>query len=157
MELLEFAINYRERGYPRNANPWTGKVVVTDTSASAIVYAEGLFTVEEYLIFPNTVSPLHAHPVDTVTIFMGGEFHGIRFSGSDTSEASYGNADYGRIGGVLKAGDTHQATAHASGVVTLIVSKWNNIQEQVSAALNWYGPAIGPLHELLLKENGKTP
>ena len=150
MSVREFALKYQQDGYPRNQNPWTGKVIVTDVSASSLVYVDGLYSVEEYFLFPNSNVPAHHHPCDTVTIFMGGSFFGLSIGGSGSGSKKYLNKDFGNVGGILKAGDTHAALIGDGGAVSFVVAKWASLEQMNSAAIEWYGPPSGPVHEKLL-------
>jgi hypothetical protein len=150
MSIREFAQDYQQRGYPRNTHEWTGKVVVTDVSASSLIYVDELFTVEEYFLFPNCTVPLHSHPCDTITIFLGGSFFGFSIGGSGAGSKKYTMNDYGAVGGVLAAGDTHSALIGDGGAVSLVVAQWKDLEQRNSAAIEWYGAASGPVHETLL-------
>lgn len=155
MSLTEFARNYAELGYPRNVNPWTGRVVVTDVSSSSIIYVDGRFTVEEYFMYPNSVVPLHSHPCDTVTIFLGGGFYGFSIGGSGSGSKRYDASDYGAVGAVLNAGDQHSALIGDEGAVSLIISEWADLSQLNSAAIEWYGEPSGPIHTKLLERRSQ--
>ena len=150
MALREFSLKYKQQGYPRNLHAWTGKVTVTDVSASSLVYVDGLYSVEEYFLFPNCNVPLHHHPCDTVTIFLGGSFYGFRIDGSRTDSKQYTNTDFGHVGGILDSGDTHGALIGNGGAVSLVVAQWESLEQMNSAAIEWYGEPSGPIHAKLL-------
>jgi hypothetical protein len=152
MSIREFADSYRERGFPRNVHEWTGKVVVTDVSASSLIYVDGFYTVEEYFLFPNCNVPLHSHPCDTITIFLGGSFFGFSIGGSGSGQRKYSAKDYGTVGGVLKAGDKHGALIGQGGAVSLVVAEWKDLGQRNSAAIEWYGEPSGPVHKALLQK-----
>lgn len=152
MAVREFALKYKEQGYPRNLHPWTGQVVVTDVSASSLVYVDGLYSVEEYFLFPNSSVPAHHHPCDTVTIFLGGDFFGLSIGGSGSGSKKYSNKDFGEVGGILIAGNTHGALMGDKGAVSLVVAQWDNIDQMNSAAIEWYGNPSGPIHAKLLSK-----
>ena len=154
MSLREFSLDYKVRGYPRNQHAWSGKVVLTDVSSSSLVYVENLFTVEEYFLFPNSTVPLHSHPCDTVTIFLGGSFFGFSIGGSSTGSRKYTNADWGEVGHVLRAGDQHSALIGNNGAVSLVVTMWPDKVALNSAAIAWYGEPSGPMHKKLLDSSG---
>lgn len=150
MSLREFALKYKADGYPRNTHPWAGKVIVTDVSASSLVFVDGLYSVEEYFLFPNCNVPIHHHPCDTVTIFLGGSFFGMSIGGSGTGSRKYNSSDFGDVGYPLKAGDSHAALIGDGGAVSLVVTKWDNLEQMNSAAIEWYGDPSGPIHAQLL-------
>lgn len=154
MSIREFAQDYQQRGYPRNDHEWAGKVVVTDVSASSLIYVDGLYTVEEYFLFPNCTVPLHSHPFDTITIFLGGSFFGFSIGGSGTGSRKYTKADWGEVGQVLKAGDQHSALIGDKGAVSLVVTMWLDKLALNSAAIAWYGEPSGPVHKKLLDSGG---
>lgn len=154
MSIREFAESYKQRGFPRNTHEWTGKVVVTDVSASSLIYVDGCYTVEEYFLFPGCNVPLHSHPCDTITVFLGGQFFGVSIGGSGSGSKKYAAADYGAIGGVLNAGDKHGALIGEGGAVSLVIARWPSLESRDSAAIQWYGEPSGPVHQALLERQG---
>lgn len=114
---------------------------------------DGLYTVEEYFLFPNSTVPLHSHPCDTVTIFLGGSFFGFSIGGSGAGSKKYTQEDYGAVGGILLAGDQHSALIGEGGAVSLVLAKWNSLEQRNSAAIEWYGAPSGPVHQKLLDRN----
>jgi hypothetical protein len=152
MSIREFTESYKQRGFPRNVHEWTGKVIVTDVSASSLIYVDGCYTVEEYFLFPACNVPLHSHPCDTITIFLGGSFFGFSIAGSGSGSKKYSAADYGSIGGILTAGDKHGAVIGQGGAVSLVVAEWKDLAQRNSAAIEWYGEPSGPMHQALLHQ-----
>jgi hypothetical protein len=151
MNLFEFACWYKESGYPRNSNPWTGKVFVTDVSSSSIIYVQDQFTVEEYHMFPNAHAPGHSHPVDTLTIFLGGELSGTRLLGSGTFSTPM-QPPNNSVGGVLRKGDTHGLTSGSTGATMFTIFDWDNLTKRNSGIIEYYGPSLGPIHDQLLSQ-----
>ena len=155
MNLTEFCVWYKSLNYPKNQNPWSGKIFLTDVSSSSIVYAHKNFLVEEYHLFPNCVVPPHSHPFNSITIFLGGNFRGYRVGGSHETYRDYDSKDIGSIGSILMAGHEHGASMGELGSSSLVVSEWLDLNKQNSAAIEWYGPPSGPVHDKLIKEYRK--
>ena len=59
--LEEFVDWYKAEGFPMRP-PFEEKVYNTDISMSYVLYREGRYQAELYLVKPNTESPEHSHP-----------------------------------------------------------------------------------------------
>jgi len=152
MKLIEFCSWYKSLNFPKNVNPWSGKIYHTDCSSSTIIFVQDNFLVEEYHLFPNTVVPLHNHPFETVSIFLGGSFIGYR---TLENKRLYNEKDIGNIGNILPVGVDHGFTVGADGAALLVISKWDNIDQCNSATLEYTGPSMGPIHDKLLEKYKK--
>lgn len=151
--LTEFAKQYAADGYPRD--PRLGsRVYVTDSSTSVLVWSEGDFLVEHYLMYPGVTVPEHSHPFDSVTIFWSGQLLGRR-------AGEVGNWLFdqhsGHIGGVVKAGDWHSFITGERGAVIYVVSQWTDPADKESATLRYIGEPMGPKHAAqLVGTRGQT-
>jgi hypothetical protein len=118
------------------------EIFVTDISTSWIMFREGRFQVELYLM-PEMVpdAPDHAHPyMDVATIT-------ISYVGNGDSNAWWG------LPRVLKAGEVHGSMANGRGSSFLAIQHWNvNDEKMTSAAVNWRGKLCGPVHANLIRE-----
>jgi quercetin dioxygenase-like cupin family protein len=154
MNLIEFSTWYKSLNFPKGRNPWSGKVYYTDCSTSTIIFAHENFLVEEYHLFPNAVVPLHSHPFETVSIFLGGSFLG--YKRDERSKKTYGDDDIFVIGNVLPVGQEHGFTVGADGATLLVISQWNNLDQRDSATMIYTGPTMGPMHDKLLEKVKST-
>ena len=149
MNLTEFSVWYKSRSFPKNTNPWSGKIFYTDSSSSTIIFSHENFLVEEYHLFPNTKVPLHNHPFETLSIFLGGSFVGFR----DAGETRIYNEKYiAAIGNILPPGVNHGFDVGPEGAALLVISKWDNLDQRTSATIEYNGPSMGPIHTKLLEK-----
>ena len=74
----------------------------------------------------------------------------MSIGGSGSGTKKYTESDYGIVGNVLNAGDQHSALIGTGGAVSLVIAEWKTLAQRNSAAIEWYGPASGPVHEKLL-------
>lgn len=151
MTLPEFCTWYKSLNFPKNTNQWSGKIFYTDCSSSTIVFVHENFLVEEYHLFPSAVVPLHNHPFDTLSIFLGGEFMGYRET--IDNRRLYNERDIGVIGAVLPAGANHGFIVGPEGASLLVVGKWDNLDQRNSATIVYNGQYMGPQHEKLIEKH----
>ena len=149
MHLVEFCVWYKSLNFPKNTNPWSGKIYYTDCSSSTIIFEHENFLVEEYHLFPNTVVPLHNHPFNTISIFLGGSFLGYR---NLDNKKLYTEQDIGKIGNILSAGEDHGFDVGPEGAALLVISQWDNLEQRNSATVEYKGLSMGPIHNKLLEK-----
>lgn len=146
MSLREFAERYKRLNYPHNPELMR-KVYFTDVSTSTLVWADGRFLVEHYLMHPLVEVVPHSHPFDSVTIHVNGKMLGRR-------EGVIGQwltgRDSGCIGGVLPANAWHAFTTGDTGAVVYVVSEWDDPAEMDSATIKYLGEPLGDLHRQTL-------
>jgi quercetin dioxygenase-like cupin family protein len=132
-----------------NVNEFSGQVIVTDSTSSTIIFANGYFMVEQYHLFPNTTTPQHSHPFSSLTVYQGGELTAKR---NNNKEYIYSDKDCYDVGSELPPGEQHGFTVGARGATVLVFSQWTTLKDRMSAVLKYQGTAMGPKHEQLLKE-----
>lgn len=139
----EFAAWYKEAGYPIRP-PIGEKVYVTDISYSYVLYREGQFQVELYLVAPNTASPDHSHPgVENIVLVWGGDI--------GHTAASISTPPFGVQAPTIRDGDEHALHAGAKGCAVLSIEKWADELKPTSVSINWKGDPCGSTHSELIK------
>jgi len=123
------------------------KVFVTDVSTSTLVMDEDRYLVEMYFMHPMIEVVPHAHPFDSLTIFIGGHLLGRR-------EGMIGHwlnpRHTGLIGDVLPAGQWHAFQTGEDGAVVYVISSWKDLTEKNSATIKYSGTPLGPIHKATL-------
>lgn len=124
------------------------KVFLTDVSTSTLVWDEGDYLVEFYLMHPLINVVPHSHPFESLTIFMGGNLLGRRnsFIGRWLNDSHSG-----LICETLPPGDWHAFQSGANGAVVYSISRWDNPADKDSATRKYLGEPLGPLHQQTLE------
>jgi hypothetical protein len=151
--LEEFARWYAESGFPFRI-PAGDPIYKTDNSRSLVLYREGQFQAELYLIKPNTSSPEHSHPgTESLIVPWGGEFDATQDGEfKDASDYWKGASAQGtsRMFGVistrLEDSHTHALHAYAKGAAFLSIEKWRPGLEVNSVTINWNGDPVDEDH-----------
>jgi hypothetical protein len=128
------------------------QVFLTDVSASTLVWHEGPVVIELYFMYPNLITGLHSHPFDNQVIYLHGQMYGHRRD-PDTGGIIEGEL-FEKLGGapttgaVVAAGVEHGFRAGPRGAVVYNVQIWpESVRDPLSAALNFLGPTLGPIHD----------
>jgi hypothetical protein len=141
--IREYARRYAALNYPHNPQLMR-KVYFTDVSTSTLVWKEGEYLVEYYLMHPLIEVVPHAHPFESITIHIGGKMLGRR-------EGVIGewltDKHAGHIGGILPAGAWHAFSTGDTGAIVYVVSRWDDPAEMDSATIKYLGAPLGPMHE----------
>jgi hypothetical protein len=151
----EIVNDFKERNYPHQTNIPGNKVFYTDSTASTLVWYEGNVVIEYYLLFPNVNVPLHWHPFDNQMIFLGGELTGFRKYPDRPTVFSkkFTDADCNYQGTILPAGHEHGFITGPMGAWLYNIQIWPvNVENPLSAAIEYLGPNMGPMHEQSLRE-----
>jgi hypothetical protein len=155
--LEEFAEWYKKEGFPIRP-PFEDPVYTTDISYSYVLFREGQYQAELYLVRPNTSSPEHSHPgVENIIMVWGGD---VSFSQegvyNDLSEhytepSSQGtNKLFGMCGPNLKGTATHALFAGNKGGAFLSLEKWPKDKTPNSVTIHWQGDAVDPTHASII-------
>jgi hypothetical protein len=138
----EFADWYKANGYPISP-PLNEKVYVTDISYSYVLFREGQFQVELYLVAPNTFSPEHSHPgVENIVVVWGGDI--------GHTAASITTPPFGAQAPTIKDGSSHELHAGNNGCAVLSIEKWSDSIKPTSVSINWKGDTCGKTHSDLI-------
>lgn len=151
--LEEFVDWYKAEGFPMRP-PFEEKVYNTDISMSYVLYREGRYQAELYLVKPNTESPEHSHPgVENMIMVLGGDVH---FSENkkyiDLSEHYDGPAEngtnklFGMCSSKLTDQGTHALFAGDKGGAFISFEKWPEDVEPCSVTIRWEGDPVDPEH-----------
>ena len=157
--LEEFANWYQQNGYPLRP-PFEDPVYVTDISYSYVLFREGCYQAELYLVRPNTSSGDHSHPgVENIIMVLGGEvfprFNGVSDDLTEMyKEASpYGtNKLFGLLAKKLTDKDTHALAVGNKGGAFISFEKWPEGYTPTSVTVNWEGDSIDPEHAKIIKK-----
>ena len=120
--------------------PWIiqidSEVYITDNATSMIVFRQDRYQVELYLNHPNSTAPLHGHPgIELITIQIG----------------RMNNIPWGNPGKKLKNGKQHVGNFVSDyGTIFLTFEKWSPGIRMTSAAIQWAGRTVGPIHDALI-------
>lgn len=151
--LDEFTAWYKENGYPIRP-PTKDPIYVTDHTYSAIVFREGRYQAEMYLLAPNWETPQHGHPgVDARIIFLNGTLsgscNGVRLLDStpicDVAKEDGTNVYMGAEH-PFNGTDVHSVWAGHKGAMVIITQHWAEELEMTSQSVHYTGDAIGPIH-----------
>jgi hypothetical protein len=149
----EFTEWYVKEGFPMRP-PTTDPIYVTDHSYSAIVYREGRYQVELYMLGPNWETPVHSHPgIEYNIIFLNGTVYGFHngeklpdaVDYTDIANADGTNIAFGKHHS-FSGESTHIAgTGHKGGLIA-ITQKWPEGVKMSSQSVHYVGDPIGPEH-----------
>ena len=150
----EFTEWYQQSNYPIRP-PTTDPIYVTDHSLSSIVFREGRFQVELYMLAPNWETPTHGHPgVEHRVIYLNGDLNSTKnyepladsTDISDLAREDGCNVAFGSTQSFC-ADDWHAVKIGPKGALIAITQKWDIGLEMTSQSVHYVGPPIGPLHK----------
>jgi hypothetical protein len=150
----EIVSSFQESGYRPMHDIPGNKIFVTDMSASTLVWAEDNVIIEHYFLYPNTKVPLHHHPFDNQMIFVSGSMVAYRTfeSGEIDPVRLSEEKDRDRVSGAIPAGKSHGFKVGPNGAIIYNIQIWpNSVTNPISAAIEYIGPGMGPIHEELRK------
>jgi hypothetical protein len=150
--LEEFAAWYKANEYPVRP-PFEDCVYVTDISYSYVLFRQGQFQAEIYLVKPNSGSPEHSHPrVENIILFLGGDatpsHNGVDANiGAFLHAAPNGTSPiFGAMGPKITDACTHALRTGAKGAAFLSLEKWPEDVKPTSVVVNWKGLPVGDTH-----------
>jgi hypothetical protein len=151
--IEEFADWYRDNGYPIRP-PFEDPVYVTDISYSYVLYREGQYQAELYLVRPNVTSPEHSHPgVENIIMLWGGNLH-TTINGTAADYSKFyekpndrgTNVLFGLYQPKLTEEHTHSISVGAKGGAFLSIEKWPEGVTPNSVTINWCGEPVDENH-----------
>lgn len=146
--LEEFAHWYKSNNFPI-APPKQDPIYVTEISMSYVLFRQGQYQAELYLVKPNTGSPEHSHPnVENVIMLMGGNV-GLRVNGVDNIPPDTADL-FGVFGNVIRNGETHALCCGDKGGAFLSLEKWEDGILPTSVTIRWDGETCGDSHSNLV-------
>lgn len=135
------------------------RVFFTDSTSSTIVWAEDNVVIEYYLLFPNVNVPMHSHPFANQMIFLGGDLVASRElpSGKIVSK-TFTDADTHYLGTIMPTGLRHGFITGDRGCALYNIQIWDDTRTTaLSAAIEYLGPSMGPIHEQAMKQLQMLP
>jgi hypothetical protein len=156
--LEEFAEWYKNNGFPIRP-PFEDPVYTTDISYSYVLFREGQYQAELYLVRPNTSSPDHSHPgVENIIMVWGGDvsfrqegvYHDLSEYYTEPS-ASGTNKLFGMTSEKLTDEKTHALFAGNKGGAFLSLEKWPEGVKPNSVTINWSGDPVDSGHGKIIK------
>lgn len=155
--LEEFVNWYKAEGFPIRP-PFEDPIYITEMSYSFVLYREGQYQVELYLIKPDSESPDHKHPhVENIIMVWGGDAN-TRVDGvlkeypawlNDKAENGTHKL-FGMTGEKLTDEQTHAVITGQKGAALLSLEKWADHIPPTSVTINWMGDPVGPSHANLV-------
>ena len=157
--IEEFAQWYVDNNFPLRP-PFEDPVYVTDVSYSYVLFREGQYQAELYLIKPNATSGEHSHPgAENIIMALGGDLWPSR-NGVET-DMTEAHSRPSPIGTSLLFGamdikfddtETHKLTTKAKGGALISFEKWPEGVKPTSLTVNWEGEALGDYHASIIKK-----
>lgn len=151
--IEEFAEWYKQNNYPIRP-PFEDCVYVTDNSYSYVLFRQGQFQAEIYLVRPNSSSPEHSHPqVENIILLLGGDpaatYDGVMDSMPIFTQprADGTSPIFGMMGPKITDKHTHALHTGNKGAAFLSLEKWPDNVRPTSVVVNWKGAALGEMHE----------
>lgn len=142
-----------DSGYQHMSNIAGNRVFYTDSSCSTLVWCKENVVIEYYMIYPNVDIPLHWHPFNNQMIFIGGELTGRR-TNLDTGVVSsrrFTDANANMLVPVLPPNVQHGFSSGPLGARLYNIQIWDQaIVDPISAAIEYLGPTMGPIHTELI-------
>lgn len=150
----EIVAAFQESGYKNMHGIPGNRIFVTDMSASTLVWAEDNVIIEHYFLFPDTEVPLHYHLFDNQMIFISGSM--VAYRGSESNKIDSFNLSYEKnkdhISSIIPAGKSHGFKVGPDGAIIYNIQIWpSSVANPISAAIEYIGPGMGPIHEELRK------
>lgn len=157
--LEEFVSWYVKNRFPIRP-PWQDPVYVTDISMSYVLFRQGQYQVELYLVKPNTRSPEHSHPgVENVILCLGGDinfshdnvFHDLSKYHTGPGKNGITSQLFGYAGKKLTPENTHALQVGNRGGAFLSIERWKDGAEVNSVTVNWSGDPVDSEHQAIIK------
>lgn len=160
--LEEFAEWYKQNEFPIRP-PFGEPVYITDISYSFVLFRQGQYQAELYLVRSNIKSPEHSHPgIENIIMPWGGDLHktenGVMHDLSDYYKEPGPdgiNKLFGICGENLKGSMTHSIITGDRGGALLSLEKWPKGKKMTSVTIEWDGDPVDVGHAKLI-ESGKT-
>ena len=149
----DFAAWYKTNRFPIRP-PFEDPIYVTDISYSYVLFREGQFQVELYLVKPNTFSPEHCHPgVENIVMVWGGDIgtNPTDIVGGEPTQNGTSSL-FGARSQVIKNDATHALHAGEKGCAVISIEKWPEGVTPTSVSIRWRGDTCGDVHTKLVDD-----
>lgn len=153
MSAAEIIQGFIASGYRHMQNIPQNRVFLTDHTSSTLAWLEGNVVIEYYLIFLNVDVPMHAHPFDNQMIFLGGDLTATReLARGPIVTKQFKDADINGLSSVMPSGFRHGFETGDRGCAMYNIQIWDQREgDALSAALQYLGPSMGPIHDRVMK------
>ena len=152
--LEEFVQWYKDNNYPFRP-PFEDPVYVNDNSHSYVLFRQGQYQAELYLVAPNSYVPPHSHPnMENIIVVLGGEMD-LR-NGKDyydlttffNEPAPDGTCKlFGVATPKMTPNTEHEVNILGKGAAFISLERWTNNAKPTSATLRWNGDPVGEMHK----------
>lgn len=153
--LEQFASWYRDHGCPFRL-PEDARIFETDVSMSMIVFRQGDYQAEFYMMKPHVTVPKHSHPMRQLILWLGGWMQAFRQNVEYKPNEHYQTKNSGYISSTLEPNQWHAFETTEKGALLFVLEQWNSNVEQSSATLAYNGKPLGPMHAETLRRIGKN-
>jgi hypothetical protein len=152
-----------DSGFKHMNNIPNNKVFLTDNSCSTLAWVEDNVVIEYYFLFPNLETPMHSHPFNNKMIYISGDLTAYRktpnviTSGDWMPDTVYTkvftDADANFVSSNMPIGFEHGFIVGERGSVIYNIQIWpESVANPLSAAVEYEGTLMGPIHEQLVKD-----
>jgi len=141
--IEEFAAWFRANGCPQRV-PADARVMWTDVSASMIVFRQGRFQAELYMMKPNIRVPRHHHPMKQRILWVGGWLRAY-WEGQPAGVGPLRTKHSGFLSPTLDEGKWHSFKTTERGAVLYVLDDGDT-----SATIAYEGEPLGPIHAAML-------
>lgn len=154
-ELQKFAHLFLKNAGVLGAVPFHGAVDRIENVTSVLMYREGQFQVQMFIVPEGTIIPEHVHPnVDSIEIYVGDNFR-LSHSGKFTNPESDIAPDGGPLGFAKLRGHAIRVRPDhllggifgKGGGVFLSIQHWLNGVKPHCVARDYTGTTMGPDHQ----------
>lgn len=136
--VYDFAKWYFANGMPNNsAQANCAGAIETDDAASCVLYRDGRFQVELYIMLPNrNLLTSHCHP-KVHTLLFEHDKKGKWVNTSSVYDTQYHGTNTGRV--------------RKDAIQLLAIERWDEGINMTSAAVHWCGKTAGKLHDEVIR------
>jgi hypothetical protein len=154
----EFAKWYEENNFPIRP-PQDNAIFRTNNASAVVLYREGQFQAELYIVDPDSVTPEHSHPgVESIIMFLTGEGN-TTVNGKEVADPRpYFNKINKDGTGILfkqtvrlNPADSHGLTTYNKGFAFFSIEKWPDNVQPTSVAAHWHGDTTGDIHDKIVQ------
>lgn len=147
----QFGEWFRANGCPFRL-PADAKIFETDVSMSMIMFRQGDYQAELYMMKPNITVPKHSHPMRQIILWLGGWIKAFRKDHPNTANANYQTEHSGYMSSVLEKDTWHAFETTDKGAMLIVLEQWNTKSEKSSATMAYDGEPLGPIHAETLRQ-----
>lgn len=153
--IEDFAEWYRDNGCPIRL-PEDARIFETDSTLSMIVFRQGDFQAEMYMIRPNVEVPKHSHPMKQIILWVGGWMQAFWEGADSKKNGPLSTVHSGFISPRLDENKWHSFVTTEKGSLLFVLEKWDSNEQKSSATIAYSGEPLGPMHaETLRNVNAK--